>query len=354
MTLVDAEGRLLGRWNLVDAVVVVLAIGLIPIGYAAYALFRTPAPVLTAVEPSELAEGPNQRVTIRGVNLRPYLRVSFNTTQGATFLFEDSTKAVVDLNEMRPGTYDVILYDYGQERHRLPGALTIRPGAASLPMTEVVVAGRFVDMTAEKAAALTPGTTLADRGTVVEVMPLRASKPRVFFAGVPLEVPSASKQELPALLKLNCVVKLTQGLPECGGVDYVLRQHYVMQIPTPAGVIPFQIDQLLGTEPVRPVTVRVRLSGPADTLAVVAPGDKDVDLAMNELALGMTVVAVEPVRGSGAQAERMATLAVRAQRLSTGWRSGLDTLRASSQFMLRAEKYAVLATVLSIDERSRP
>src|SRR5688572_30990206 len=156
MAIVDAEGRLFGRWNFIDAVVAVLVLGLIPLGYAAYALFRTPPPVLTSIEPTEVSEGPKQRVTVRGVNLRPYLRVSFNTLQGATFLFEDSTKAVVDLHPMPPGTYDVILYDLAQERHRLPSALTVRAGPTAT-LSDLIVTGRFFNLTPAVAAQKKPG-----------------------------------------------------------------------------------------------------------------------------------------------------------------------------------------------------
>ena len=355
MTLVDAEGRLFGRWNFVDAVVVVLALGLIPIGYAAYMLFRTPPPALTAIEPAALVEGPNQRVTIRGINLRPYLRVSFNTTQGATFLFEDSSKAVVDLHAMPPGTYDVILYDFGQERHRLPGALTIRPAASAFPTTEVLAAGRFLNLSKESASELRPGLSFSDRGEILELGQSRPSAPHVFLGGAAAELPNPALLEVPALVKLSCVIKTSGGYPECGGADYVLRPNFILQLPRTIGSpAPFQVDQLRSTEPARTITVRARLAGPAETLAMVAVGDRDADLAANEFALGATIKALAPVTGVGGQAERMTTLEVRAQRLSTGWWQGVDTLRPSTQYMFRTPKYAVLTTVLAVDDTPRP
>ena len=51
MTIVDRDGRLFGRLNLLDAILMVLAFGLVPLGYGAYVLFRTPTPRLMAVEP---------------------------------------------------------------------------------------------------------------------------------------------------------------------------------------------------------------------------------------------------------------------------------------------------------------
>ena len=71
MPIVDEHGRLFGRLNLLDAIVAVLVLGLIPLGYAAYALFRTPLPVLTRVEPAAMSFGPNMRIRIRGAEPAP-------------------------------------------------------------------------------------------------------------------------------------------------------------------------------------------------------------------------------------------------------------------------------------------
>jgi hypothetical protein len=51
MPLVDERGRLFGRINLIDAGVGVLILLLIPLGYAAYRLSRTPIPSITVALP---------------------------------------------------------------------------------------------------------------------------------------------------------------------------------------------------------------------------------------------------------------------------------------------------------------
>ena len=58
------------------------------------------------------------------------MRVSFNTVQGRTFMIGSTETADVDLPDLEPGTYDVVLYDYAQEVDRLPKALTILPRVA--------------------------------------------------------------------------------------------------------------------------------------------------------------------------------------------------------------------------------
>ena len=58
MALVDEQGRLFGRVNLLDAILAVCILGLVPLAYGAYVLFRTPEPRLTAVDPPRSSSGP--------------------------------------------------------------------------------------------------------------------------------------------------------------------------------------------------------------------------------------------------------------------------------------------------------
>ena len=66
MAVVDERGRIGGKVNLIDAVIAVVVLGLIPIAYGAYLLFRAPTPKLLMVTPSTLYQGNNLRVTIAG------------------------------------------------------------------------------------------------------------------------------------------------------------------------------------------------------------------------------------------------------------------------------------------------
>src|SRR5882672_922587 len=145
MSIVDDRGRVAGRINLIDALAAVVIILMIPMAYGAYLLFRTPQPKLTRIAPATLYEGPNLRVGVFGTNLRPFMRVSFNSTQGRSFMIGSTTNAAVDLPDLPPGTYDVVLFDYMQEVDRLPKALTILP-LAPQPMIEMEVGGSFLNV----------------------------------------------------------------------------------------------------------------------------------------------------------------------------------------------------------------
>src|SRR5690348_3647023 len=105
MAIVDERGRLGGKVNLIDAVIAVVVLGMVPVAFGAYLLFRTPTPKLLTVSPSTMYQGNNLRVTITGQDLRPYLRVTFNGIQGQSFLIGNTTFALVDLPNLKAGTY---------------------------------------------------------------------------------------------------------------------------------------------------------------------------------------------------------------------------------------------------------
>lgn len=137
--LIDERGRLFGKVNLIDAGVGVLVLLLIPLGYVAYALFRTPVPTITSVERVPVPGGEGYRLRVLGEDLRPYLKVTLGTHQ-ATFLVESPNAGEVSVPELEPGTYDLVLYDETRELTRVPGALVIAPptDAPDLAIQELI------------------------------------------------------------------------------------------------------------------------------------------------------------------------------------------------------------------------
>ena len=93
MALVDERGRIGGKVNLIDAVIAVVVLGLIPVAFGAFLLFRTPMPKLLAVGPNSLYQGGNLRVRIDGENLRPFtskLRMLRNRPEDSFDAIKDS------------------------------------------------------------------------------------------------------------------------------------------------------------------------------------------------------------------------------------------------------------------------
>jgi hypothetical protein len=343
MALVDERGRLFGRLNLFDALVIVLVLGLIPLSYAAYVLFRPPLPTLTRVEPAALFDQPNLRVTVHGENFRPYMRVSFNAIQGQTFLFKDTTEAEVDLNGAPPGVYDVVLYDFSQERARLPKALTIHP--SPLPDAAMIVVGTLGNIKPELAGQLAAGVKLPEIGEIVAVGTLQPQVSRVFARAAEVEVPVPNAQQLPVIIRMACYVRTAQGAPECAGGGVALQPTAMLFINTPIGRLPMQIDQVRGTQPLVPVTVTVRFSDSAGVLALMRAGDVDGGEFRNPLGLNARIVSV-----SGAGAARDVQIALDAQAGTAGWLFRNAPLRAGAPFTFRTETYQVSGTVIAVNK----
>jgi hypothetical protein len=238
------------RFNLVDVVAAIVIFGLIPIAYGAYLLFRTPPPTLVSVSPVRLFEGHNQRLVIDGANLRPFLRVSFNATQAKSFLIGSTKYAIVDLPDLKPGEYDVVLYDAVREVARLPKGLTVVPMAADV---ELEVVGAFKPA---PAAASTPpkiGDKFPPTGdAIAEVIAIGAPTAgdlRLRVGDDTIRVP-LRQPVWPATLRVKCyTARRPDGAVQClvpgrsGNDDQtVIAPDALLTLASLSGPIGFQID----------------------------------------------------------------------------------------------------------------
>jgi hypothetical protein len=343
MAIVDARGRLFGRLNLFDAIVLVLGLWMIPLAYGGYLLFRAPPPTLTAVVPSTIVYGPNMKIRVRGTHFLPYMRVSIGQHQGMTFKFNDSTDADVDLLDVPPGVYDVILFDNSQERSRIPNGLTIAPSA--LPDATLTVVGTFGNLNAEQAAAIRPAMIIDGIGTVEQVGRPQPQVHRVFVRPGTVEIPVAGRQMLPAVIRLSCYIRANNGQPECVADRWSVQPTTLYFFKLPIGDVAFQVDQVRSVQPLEPIAVTVRFSGEPATLAELKVGDVDLGDVRNELSATATVARVGP-----GGATREAALTVQAQRGADGWLYANVPLRRGSPFVLRNQRYEVRGTVIDMAE----
>lgn len=253
MTFVDERGRVAGRVNLVDALAALLILVLIPVAYGAYVVFRTPQPTLSSIEPARLFQGRNLRIAVNGKNLRPFMRVSFSTIQGRTFLIGSTKRAEVDLPDLEPGVYDVQLFDYMQQVDQLPKALTILPQAPT-PTVQMDVSGAFHGLPDAVVALIHPGTQLkpAVGDSVADVLAVGGGSPaqlRLRVGDDTVTVPIEGQQELRATLRIKCyVVYDADGMPRCqmsGPQQPVTVQRDAnLTLPGPQGWISFQISEV--------------------------------------------------------------------------------------------------------------
>jgi len=252
MTIVDDRGRLGGRVNLIDAVAAFVILGLIPVAFGAYLLFRTPLATLTAVRPATLYQGPGLRVEVVGENLRPFMRVSFGTVQGRTFEIGGTRGAMVEVPDLAPGVYDVVLYDYMQEVSRLPNALTILP-LAPTPSVELEVTGMFKGLSSDRVRNLKAGDKFPPTGdTVAEVVSVGAttgSEIGLRAGDAMLRVPMTGQMDLAAVLRVKCAVfQHADGSLRCAVSGPIQRAEVApgsaLSLATPNGWALFQIEQV--------------------------------------------------------------------------------------------------------------
>jgi len=255
MAIVDERGRIGGKVNLIDAVIAVIVLGLIPVAFGAYLLFRTPPPALVSVVPNSVYQGSNLRVTINGRNLRPFLRVTFNGVQGKSFLIGNTNYAIVELPDLGPGSYDVILWDYKQEMGRLPHALTILP-LAPTPTIEMQVRGTFVGVAPQRIQTIKPGEQFPPSGSpaavVVSVATPKPSEMQLRAGATTLTVPITGQTDVPAVLRVKCfTVANIDGSVRCAIAGPVQQADVapgsILPLAGPDGYMSFQIAEVLQT-----------------------------------------------------------------------------------------------------------
>jgi hypothetical protein len=367
MTLVDANGRILGRWNVVDVLVGVLLLFLIPLLYGGYLLFRESTASLTAVEPQRITADEAVQVTIRGTGLRPYMRVSLNERQGQNFLFADVTKAAIDLPPLAAGVYDVILYDQARELARIPNGVEVV--ARPRPQTSLDVIGSFTAVPSDAAPKIQPDLSIQDVGHVVRVGTPEPSLTRTMVGLAELiNVPSASALNIPAVIRANCTLMMRGGIATCVANQSSLMRDTVMTLTTPAGAFVFQVDQVRNTATPTPLELRVRFAGERAVIDMMTSGDIDMP-RRNPFAGGATIARlgvvsraaasvvvstlVSPQLGeapavlAGDVAMVDAVLRATGERSPDGWSYSGQVLKAGRPLMFHGEGYEVSGTILA-------
>jgi hypothetical protein len=354
MAIVDDRGRVSGRFNAVDVFVFVLVVVMIPVAYAAYALFRTPPAKLRGIEPKQFTMGPNLRVRVNGTNLRPFMRVSFNTVQGRTFMIGSTETAEIDLPDLEPGTYDVVLYDYAQEVDRLPKALTILPKVAA-PTVNLSVNGAFVGLNQTQIDAIRPGLKLTQSNRVVgTVLAVGGPSPgairmRTGDTVIGVDIPGAF--DLPAVLDLECFLEPTSdGSFRCTSYGpahtALVAVDSVLSVPVAGTGLNFQVNDVHPVGHPSFMRVRVRAAMAPDITARLRVGDSDANVPDYP---GAWVGRIESVNGADIM------LRVPVQQLVGGWKYRNQFLKLGGPIRFESSTTVITGTVAELtptDQRS--
>jgi len=282
------------------------------------------------------------RVTIRGENLRPYMRVSFDENQTRDFLFQDPTKAEVTFVNIPPGQYDVVLYDFAQERARLPKAFTIAPPV--LPVTSVHAAGFLTGVKPGQVASYKVGYVFPTAAQILAVAPPAADLARIVTGDHSVEIPVEQTVRIPVLLRLLCSVdQNSAGLGECRstpgpavgpGVYIILPGQETRQ--------PFLITDVQPPVPPTIIEVTLRVAAGEDAFALAKAGDLDLGASQNAFAAGASVQRTSTAAG------HIVTLSVPAFPSLIGWQYGGQVLRVGGGITFYSTRYVMTGTLASV------
>lgn len=339
MPLVDDRGRVFGRFNLLDLALAFILFGLIPLGYGGYLLFKVPPPHLVSVEPASIQFDSEMRVTIHGENLRPYMRVSFNNLQTRAFFFKDPTTAEVTFEGVPPGQYDVVLYDFAQERDRLSKGLTIAPPA--LPESKVHAAGFLTGVKVSQARIYQVGYVFPGAAKVLAVGESGPDIAQIFISDRSVQLPVEETVRVPVLLEVFCRVESTNtGLATCRSTPGpAVGPGIYINLPVPDGRQPFLVVDVHPAIKPTMIDVRMRVAGQDAAMALVRSGDEDIGIAQNVFAAG-GVVTQRPTLE-----ERVIGLRIPAFPSLVGWQYAGQTIRVGGGINFQTPRYVLAGSV---------
>jgi hypothetical protein len=337
MSMIDSNGRVFGRFNLVDAAAVVFVIVLIPAGYATYLLFRPAQPAIesvTRVDPTREEErtAGNQLVAklkVRGSGFNPLLRARLGDTEALGFVFENPNSADVLVGRLPPGRHDLVLYDGVQEVARLREAMEVVEKTAVAPW--VRLSGWLTNLDPKQAAQLAPGFASpagsANAFRVVAAGPPQPARARITTAVNAVDLPVPDRVERAAEVLVQCDGPIQAGC-SIGGAG--LRQDPPFVV-TMAGGTSFYVEEVGPPADARPATVRVQLEGTVR----IETGDRDSLVGPR---------AAEVISAGGGSV----TLRLGADESRDGWRYRGQLLTPGAPFRFRTERYVAAGRVVSV------
>ena len=352
MRILDDQGRLFGKINMIDAGVVVVVAVLIPIAYGAYLLFRAPAARITAIEPARAPEGLSQ-ITIRGENLRPYLRVGVGNQEFA-LLFENAALAVLPLPRLGPGSYDIVLYDESQELDRLPGALVIEgtptiavePAVGSeVESAQLVVAGSFQGLEPSAAKGVSATLATGPKNQTVTVLGFRPPEESLSQLESSVTITSGTYQ-VRAVLRIRCVPVQN----ECRFQGVAVRPGAALPMKFDGRAANFTVAEIhsVRARPLR-LTVRTIITEELATMLAVSQQVEDDRFP----ALDALRPSLESIRAQSnlpdARQQVVAVLRVPAVRTQDGWLHQANVLQVGGEFSFERPTYRMFGTITSIE-----
>ncbi|HZR22169.1 MAG TPA: hypothetical protein VFA59_01200 [Vicinamibacterales bacterium] len=281
MAFIDERGRVFGVMNVFDAAVsvgVVVTLALAGVGYRLIAV--PPPPRVVEVSPNTFTEAPTLRMAIKGENLMPYMHVyvqrtgeptkmmhdsmhwvkmdSYTPVNGAkaAFRLESPTLGEVEtLDELLPGTYDLIFRNETQIVGAAQSAFTVIPApkidaVSRYRETIVRIVGAFVGLNANevptlKAAEQIPTGATSPMGEVISIGSPRPDVAKVDVGSGTVDAPIVGRSSVSAELRLRCT--LARG--KCYSMDQPMVVGETIKLNVGGGVREFVIQKVTPESP---------------------------------------------------------------------------------------------------------
>jgi hypothetical protein len=356
MTMIDDRGRIASRFNIVDVAAAVIVLVLIPAAYGSYLLFRNPPPKLTGISPNRLYPGNQLKVEITGRDLRPFMRVSFNNVQGGSFSISSPSLALVDLPDLAPGVYDIVLYDYAREVDRLKQAFTIMPRPPG-QIVDLEVEGVFVGIADAWAGDLKPHVKLPDSGDGAEILSVGAPSPgglELRFGSATVKVPTHEHQ-LPATLRVRCAVHETQdGTLECLSLGTMsplpIKPDAALTMQASRGWVRYQVQAVHAPSAAPVLTVRVRFVGAPELLGRIRTGDADSGRFASATSRHAVVASVAPPRAAGPNQSADVVLRIPVDLHGAEWIYKNDPVKVGAPLSFETAQYVVSGEIIDVSQ----
>lgn len=279
MSVIDSRGRVFGKWNVVDALVVAFAIVLLPLAYGTYLLFKPAQPTIDSVAPSDITAAERRigngsaltaKFKVRGSGLTPLLRARIGNSDALGFVFESPNSADVLVGPVPPGKHDLILVDGIQEVARANGAIDIQASTG----TPIRLSGWLIEMSQAASAAVSAGATLpAGSPTSFQVVaagPESAGHARIRLGDSVADGAANGLFDREAVVIARCDSPPLYEVCSINGQVLTGAGPLTLVLPGP---YKFELHEVLPTTEASPATITLRVIGPA--AALVSVGDED-------------------------------------------------------------------------------
>jgi hypothetical protein len=337
MSMIDNDGKLFGRINLVDAAVIAFVALLIPIGYATFLLFRPDRPSIESVTRVELTNEERRvsggtvltaKLKVTGSGFNPLLRARIDDIDAVGLVFENPNSLDVIVGVVPPGKHDLVLYDGVQEVARARGAVETQ----SAEGPSVRAYGWLTDLPESLAASIQPGygsdPAVPGAFKIVATGPVQPARARVAVGAATADLPLPGKHERAVEAVIRCGWPSTQ---TCTINGQRLTQLPPIIVGLPGG-FRLEIEEIAPSNEPAAAVARLRVASTAG----VKVGDRDSTV-------GSRAAVVTSIDGNTVTMK----LGVHESREGYRYRGGLVVPGSTLNF--HTNSYALSGTVISVD-----